>query len=100
MNRIQIKEFRKKNKLSIRTVAACVGISAPYLCDIENGKRKPSQAMLDSIEEAIKKAASGRIMPMREEHSLMMELLKAADKWAKKNQHSDAIFQDIRRFLK
>lgn len=36
-----IRTARVSRRLSLRTVAGCLGISAPYLCDVEYGRRKP-----------------------------------------------------------
>lgn len=39
-----IKAHRTKSRMSMRNLAEAVGISAPFLCDIESGKRKPPAA--------------------------------------------------------
>jgi transcriptional regulator with XRE-family HTH domain len=43
---IYIKELREKNDLSLREAAKRLGLSAAFLCDIELGRRYPSDEVL------------------------------------------------------
>ncbi|MGH2968079.1 MAG: helix-turn-helix domain-containing protein [Solirubrobacteraceae bacterium] len=44
-----IRRQREMSELSVRSFAAMVGISNPYLSQIERGLRKPSDRVLESI---------------------------------------------------
>lgn len=44
-----IRRQRELNELSMRQLAELVGISNPYLSQIERGLREPSEKVLDSI---------------------------------------------------
>lgn len=46
---------REKLKLSLRTVARRMNISAPYLSDLELGRRRWSEELFDSWYEAVRK---------------------------------------------
>ena len=44
-----VSQLRARKKLSLRAMAKELGISAPYLSDIEWGRRKVSARVLDEI---------------------------------------------------
>lgn len=44
-----LRQFRTKRNVSLRSCAEQVGISAPYLSDIELGRRHPSERILQEI---------------------------------------------------
>ena len=46
---VLVKQLRLRKKLSLRAMAKELGISAPYLSDIEWGRRKVSARVLDEI---------------------------------------------------
>jgi transcriptional regulator with XRE-family HTH domain len=48
-----IRRQRELSKLSMRHLARTVGISNPYLSQIERGLREPSERVLDGIAEAL-----------------------------------------------
>lgn len=48
-----IKNLRTKKKMSQRYLAEKAGISYSYLCNVENGKHKPSFEILDKIGKAL-----------------------------------------------
>lgn len=48
-----IKNIRTKKKMSQRYLAEKAGISYSYLCNVENGKHKPSFEILDKIGKAL-----------------------------------------------
>lgn len=52
-----IRQQRELAELSLRQVAAMVGISGPYLSQIERGLRLPSQRVLDAIAESLHTSA-------------------------------------------
>lgn len=50
----KIRELRNKHDLSLRELAESVGISAPFLSDIELGKRFPSNEVLGMLATKLK----------------------------------------------
>lgn len=48
-----IRAYRTRKKMSQEDLAARVGMSRPYLSEIENGLQNPSLIILDSIAEAL-----------------------------------------------
>lgn len=57
-NSIRIRRHRLKAKLSLRQLASRLGISAPYLHDLENGRRKLSVERRKQITSAIRMAGT------------------------------------------
>lgn len=51
----EMKELREAMGLSLRSVATGLGISAPYLSDLELGKRNWNDARIVEYKKAIKK---------------------------------------------
>lgn len=49
----QLRAFREKQDLSLRELARKVGISAPFLSDIERGNRLPSDRVLRELARAL-----------------------------------------------
>lgn len=49
----QLREERKKQGLTIQTIAQACGISRSYITLIENGKRLPGKKILPKIAEAL-----------------------------------------------
>ena len=49
-----IRYFRNELDLSLRELAKKIGISAPFLSDIESGKRCPSEETLRGLAKALK----------------------------------------------
>ena len=47
--------LRKRRGLSLRAVAREMGVSAPFLCDVERGFRRFSPEMADRYAAALKK---------------------------------------------
>jgi DNA-binding transcriptional regulator YiaG len=47
-----MKALRRHNKLSTRAVAKRMGICAPYYCDLENGHRRITPAVLKRMRKA------------------------------------------------
>lgn len=45
----RIRELREEKEVSLREFAAKLSVSAPFLSDIELGKRNPSQKVLENI---------------------------------------------------
>jgi transcriptional regulator with XRE-family HTH domain len=52
-----IRRQRELQKLSMRQLAALVGISNPYLSQIERGLRDPSEKVLDAIADSLEVSA-------------------------------------------
>jgi transcriptional regulator with XRE-family HTH domain len=52
-----IRRQRELNELSMRRFADMVGISNPYLSQIERGLREPSQQVLDAIAQSLEMSA-------------------------------------------
>ena len=52
-----IRRQRELQKLSMRQLAALVGISNPYLSQIERGLRDPSEKVLDAIARSLELSA-------------------------------------------
>lgn len=46
---LKLKELRKKNKFTARVMAEKLGISKPFYCQIENGKRRLTYEMAVKI---------------------------------------------------
>ena len=44
-----VRERRMALGMSVREAGAVMGISAPYLCDLERGRRNWSQAAIDRL---------------------------------------------------
>jgi transcriptional regulator with XRE-family HTH domain len=55
----RIHELRDEADLSLRELAKKIGVSAPFLSDIELGRRFPSEEILAKMESA-KKSGVGR----------------------------------------
>src|SRR5262245_18099445 len=55
MNNIgnRVKEEREKRQLSLRELARSSGLSAPYILDIERGRRHPSDESLDRLAQSL-----------------------------------------------
>jgi transcriptional regulator with XRE-family HTH domain len=51
---------RTKRNLSLRSVAKAMCICAPYLCDLELGRRKWSMKLIRSFEQAVDALNGGR----------------------------------------
>lgn len=49
----RIKELRKEQKMTIEDLAQKSGITAPTICNIENGKRKPRLPVLQKLSVAL-----------------------------------------------
>ena len=60
MNGLQLKIMRIEAGLRQYEVAAKVGITPPKLCEIEAGRRKPSDELLKRILQAIKGDQNGQ----------------------------------------
>jgi transcriptional regulator with XRE-family HTH domain len=80
-----IRQQRELADLSMRQVAATVGISNPYLSQIERGLRAPSDAVLNAIAESLQTSAdvlyseAGFVDPPDEETSpTLLEAIEAA----------------------
>jgi transcriptional regulator with XRE-family HTH domain len=54
-----IRRQRELQKLTLRQLADLVGISNPYLSQIERGLREPSEKVLDAIAEGLELSAEG-----------------------------------------
>jgi transcriptional regulator with XRE-family HTH domain len=54
-----IRRQRELQKLTLRQLADLVGISNPYLSQIERGLREPSEKVLDAIAENLELSAEG-----------------------------------------
>jgi transcriptional regulator with XRE-family HTH domain len=52
-----IRRQRELNELSMRQLAAMVGISNPYLSQIERGLREPSDRVVDAIARTLRMSA-------------------------------------------
>jgi transcriptional regulator with XRE-family HTH domain len=52
-----IRRQRELNELSMRQLAGMVGISNPYLSQIEHGLREPSERVLDAIARSLELSA-------------------------------------------
>lgn len=51
-----LREYRKAHGIKQKDLAKSLGVSNPYLCDIEKGKRTPGLALAVRIEDATKGA--------------------------------------------
>jgi transcriptional regulator with XRE-family HTH domain len=49
-----LRELREKNHVSLRALASRVRITAPYLSDIELGRRHPSDRVLTDLARALR----------------------------------------------
>lgn len=45
----QLREERQRKRISLRTMAKTLGISAPYLSDVELGRRNISSSLLEKL---------------------------------------------------
>ena len=54
-----IRRQRELQELSLRQLAELVGISNPYLSQIERGLREPSEKVLDAIARSLELSAEG-----------------------------------------
>lgn len=52
-----IRRQRELNELSMRQFAAMVGISNPYLSQIERGLRRPSEKVVENIAQSLRMSA-------------------------------------------
>ena len=57
----QAREHRKAAGFSLRAVAKQIGVTAPYICDLENGHRAWNRAFLDRYFRAITELKVARI---------------------------------------
>lgn len=55
------KEYRKAAGFSLRAVARKIGVSAPYICDLENGHRSWKAVMLARYRMAVDELKIARI---------------------------------------
>lgn len=46
----QLKEYREEKDISLRSFAKLIGVSAPYLSDIEKSKRNISESFVSKLE--------------------------------------------------
>lgn len=46
---ILFKVLREKHGLSLRNLSREIGLSAPYLCDLENGNRNPNERIVNML---------------------------------------------------
>jgi transcriptional regulator with XRE-family HTH domain len=53
----RIRELRERQDLSVRELARRIGVSAPFLSDVELGRRHPSDEVLHSIASALETTA-------------------------------------------
>lgn len=81
-----IRRQRELAALPMRTLAAAVGISNPYLSQIERGLREPSEAVLDAIAESLATTAdalyaeAGYVEPDDEdEDGSLLDAIEAAE---------------------
>lgn len=51
----QLKRYRKKNKMTQKTLSEKLEISRSYLSEVESGKKKPSSELKDKISNLLKK---------------------------------------------
>jgi len=54
----RIRELREQLDLSVRDLARKIGVSAPFLSDIELGRRHPSSDVLERLAAALKTTAA------------------------------------------
>lgn len=52
-----VRIFRLNKGVGLRSVARAMGISAPYLSDLELGRRNWTEALLNRVRKAIKQIA-------------------------------------------
>lgn len=52
-----LRELREKNHISLRSLASRAHITAPYLSDIELGRRHPSERVLADLARALRTTA-------------------------------------------
>ena len=52
---LALRTMRRKVPLSLREVARRMGITAPYLCDLEQGKRGWTNDLAKRFQEALRK---------------------------------------------
>lgn len=52
INTDKLRVLREKKKMSQYEFAELIGVSQPYLCQLENGTRDPSMKMLKKIAKA------------------------------------------------
>src|SRR5882757_5743005 len=52
-----IRQQREQAKISLRQLAEQAGVSNPYLCQIERGRRKPSAEMLEQMAKGLRISA-------------------------------------------
>jgi transcriptional regulator with XRE-family HTH domain len=50
----RIRELRNTRDLSLRELAKIVGVSAPFLTDVEQGRRFPKDATLENLARALR----------------------------------------------
>lgn len=50
----RIRELRNERDLSLRELAKIVGVSAPFLTDVEQGRRFPSEDTLENLAGALR----------------------------------------------
>ena len=81
-----IRRQRELAALPMRQLAAAVGISNPYLSQIERGLREPSEAVLDAIAESLATTAdalyaeAGYVEPDdQDEDGSLLDAIEAAE---------------------
>jgi transcriptional regulator with XRE-family HTH domain len=81
-----IRQQRELAALSMRQVATAVGISNPYLSQIERGLRAPSDAVLSAIAESLQTTADALYSeagfvdpPAQEPSATLLDAIDAAD---------------------
>src|SRR5205823_2637773 len=72
-----LRELRERNKVSLRSLAARVRITAPYLSDIELNRRHPSERVLADLARALH--ASVDELRQHDPKSLLTEIQKRID---------------------
>jgi transcriptional regulator with XRE-family HTH domain len=68
----RLRELREKNRISLRSLAARVRITAPYLSDIELDRRHPSDRVLADLARALH--ASVEDLRQHDPKSLLSEI--------------------------
>jgi len=73
----RLRELREKNRVSLRSLAARVRITAPYLSDIELDRRHPSDRVLTDLARALHSPVDD--LRQYDPRSLMVEIQRRID---------------------
>lgn len=72
-----IRQLRKDRELDQETFADQIGVTQPYLSQLENGRRDPSMSLLRRISEELEVSVPGLILLSMEEEDVQQDRREA-----------------------